>query len=740
MKPFQTEDFFAFLLDRLHAGRLLPLRALDKTLSGLPNSLQQEILLFASGQDRIPTPKKVRDLQFHADVVWHFLRTGKIQSWLANPYLERADIVHWLREAIRTPRMGLLKSLLAQTWTTQMVDRLWQLMDTASRAMLISLIPRLYPRALSGDLLGKIRETFPRIADAPDIEEQVFKQYFLNRLWAIGLNTLQQEVIGQALAGHYGLKWNTVNLVGIPYTMDWLAWFLETGTWPDGFEAIDRTDYFLFVRTQLRERPEVWLEIAENIRFASFHRLLWSEIYPRRELGLLLKRIIQLKHLNSDLLNGLLDRYLLDTGSPLAGAPFQFLMEALVRIVLFDLPSGKAIDPLLRQDLSGRIPELPAPTPAANRPESMTIGLEKEMGLLAFYLTYGSVPADEPAIASDAWDDLLERLLLQSPRVLLLRLHGWSGSLYRLHRLTTLFSERLLIRLLALVDDRLWERWKLLGKTIQAAVGESWQDRLGIKHTTGEVTFLLALWSRMPRLQPGAEPLLYQALTAFSEKRRMPAPVLLALLQEKASTMGQDQARLIEDLRRYSRDTTKEKVKQKESLPSGEGYPENGIPVGNAGLVLLWPFLGRLFRRLNLVTGKEFLDEVSRMRAIQLTQYLVTGQTEMPGYDLTLNRLLCGAGQDFEVDFQAALTQEELNLCDSLLAGALANWEKLKGTRIDTFRETFLQRNGTLYFLENRWELQVEKKAYDLLLDTLPWGIQMIQMSWMTERLVVLWR
>jgi hypothetical protein len=42
--------------------------------------------------------------------------------------------------------------------------------------------------------------------------------------------------------------------------------------------------------------------------------------------------------------------------------------------------------------------------------------------------------------------------------------------------------------------------------------------------------------------------------------------------------------------------------------------------------------------------------------------------------------------------------------------------------------------------MNNRWELQVEKKAYDVLLETLPWGIQMIQMSWMKERLVVLWR
>ena len=140
------------------------------------------------------------------------------------------------------------------------------------------------------------------------------------------------------------------------------------------------------------------------------------------------------------------------------------------------------------------------------------------------------------------------------------------------------------------------------------------------------------------------------------------------------------------------------------------------------GLILLWPFLGRFFRRLNLVGSKEFIDEASLMRGILLTQFLVTGKKEAPEYELALNKLLCGADMDMEIDSEIELTEEEINLSNSLLTGAITNWEKLKGTRIGTFRETFLQRNGSLYYLNNRWELKVEKKAYDLLLETLPWG------------------
>jgi hypothetical protein len=45
-----------------------------------------------------------------------------------------------------------------------------------------------------------------------------------------------------------------------------------------------------------------------------------------------------------------------------------------------------------------------------------------------------------------------------------------------------------------------------------------------------------------------------------------------------------------------------------------------------------------------------------------------------------------------------------------------------------------------LYEKDNRWELIVERKAYDLLLDTLTWNISMINLSMMKKRLNVQWK
>jgi hypothetical protein len=168
--------------------------------------------------------------------------------------------------------------------------------------------------------------------------------------------------------------------------------------------------------------------------------------------------------------------------------------------------------------------------------------------------------------------------------------------------------------------------------------------------------------------------------------------------------------------------------------------PAEGIPVRNGGLVLLWPFLGRLFSRLQLTDGKNFLGDRELSRAIRLTEYLVTGRTDMEEHQLALNKVICGAPLDFEVPAELDITPEESDLGMKMIQGAIRNWEKLKTTKPETFRESFLRREAILYRVEQRWELVVQRKPYDMLLDTLPWNITMIQLSWMPDRLVVQWK
>jgi hypothetical protein len=63
----------------------------------------------------------------------------------------------------------------------------------------------------------------------------------------------------------------------------------------------------------------------------------------------------------------------------------------------------------------------------------------------------------------------------------------------------------------------------------------------------------------------------------------------------------------------------------------------------------------------------------------------------------------------------------------------------VKSTSLEGFRSSFLQRKGLLFEEESQWKLQVEKKGYDLLLDSIPWSFKMIKFSWMNKMMDVEW-
>lgn len=161
--------------------------------------------------------------------------------------------------------------------------------------------------------------------------------------------------------------------------------------------------------------------------------------------------------------------------------------------------------------------------------------------------------------------------------------------------------------------------------------------------------------------------------------------------------------------------------------------------IQNAGLILLWPFLSRLFDKLNLLQDKDFVDENAQQKAILLTQYLATGNTDFQESFLALNKLICGAPIETFVDVELSIEKFELNLCDSLLKSVINNWEKINNSSVSTLRETFLNREGVLIRSNADFKLNIEKKPFDVLLTTLPWTISMIQTSFMKNRIIVTW-
>lgn len=163
-----------------------------------------------------------------------------------------------------------------------------------------------------------------------------------------------------------------------------------------------------------------------------------------------------------------------------------------------------------------------------------------------------------------------------------------------------------------------------------------------------------------------------------------------------------------------------------------------GIPVANAGLVLLHPFLTRFLTGLGLVRDDRLLDPG---RAICLLHHLATGDLIAPEHEVMLAKALCSLRMDEPVPADVGLTQAETDEADALLRAVIGHWEALRDTSPDGLRHEFLRRDGVLSIDGfGDWVLRVETRTSDILLDQLPWGVSMIGLPWMNRLLRVEWR
>ncbi len=167
---------------------------------------------------------------------------------------------------------------------------------------------------------------------------------------------------------------------------------------------------------------------------------------------------------------------------------------------------------------------------------------------------------------------------------------------------------------------------------------------------------------------------------------------------------------------------------------------EGRLLIHNAGIVLAGPFLYRYFDRLGMLENQKFKTEEMAYKAVQLTQFLATGTTEMKEHELVLNKILCGVKLDSLIEHSFTITEEEKEVSESLLGGMMANWNKLKSDSIDALREGFLMRQGYLEETESGWNLEVERKAMDLLVDFIPWSFSLLKLSWMEKSLTTKWK
>lgn len=161
-----------------------------------------------------------------------------------------------------------------------------------------------------------------------------------------------------------------------------------------------------------------------------------------------------------------------------------------------------------------------------------------------------------------------------------------------------------------------------------------------------------------------------------------------------------------------------------------------GVFIGNAGAVIIAPFLNVLFSNAGILTNGMISDEAT---AVSLVHYCITGQAHAAEFELLLPKILCGINAEVVPEITPLTDNKFIKEADEMLASLIGHWTALKDTSADGLREAFLQRNGKLSFTKNEWLLIVEQKSYDMLLQYLPWNISMIRLPWMKNILRTQW-
>lgn len=172
---------------------------------------------------------------------------------------------------------------------------------------------------------------------------------------------------------------------------------------------------------------------------------------------------------------------------------------------------------------------------------------------------------------------------------------------------------------------------------------------------------------------------------------------------------------------------------------------QGGIELENAGIVLMGPFFPMLFYRVGYLSDdrKSFKDEASQIRAIFLLQYLMTGeQREWSETSLFLNKIIVGMDTNTPIPRKLVLYETEINMVSELLQSVMHMWDKMRNTSVQGFCHSFLIRKGLYEPNEVRHMslVKVENRAFDILLDSLPWNFHYVVAPWMKIRLEVEWR
>ncbi len=161
--------------------------------------------------------------------------------------------------------------------------------------------------------------------------------------------------------------------------------------------------------------------------------------------------------------------------------------------------------------------------------------------------------------------------------------------------------------------------------------------------------------------------------------------------------------------------------------------------LSHAGLILLWPGLKHLFSTCGLTEANHFANPTAQHRAVVLLHYLGLKALPHEEYDLVLHKVLCGLAPGTPVHPAIELTAHEMQTANAVRAAILQEWTAARQLTEADLMANFVQRAGKLSHSNSSWQLHIERKVWDVLIDTLPWGIGTVHLPWFNQMIYTTW-
>lgn len=167
--------------------------------------------------------------------------------------------------------------------------------------------------------------------------------------------------------------------------------------------------------------------------------------------------------------------------------------------------------------------------------------------------------------------------------------------------------------------------------------------------------------------------------------------------------------------------------------------PDLGLPVSNAGIVLLWPLLPQWFTALGLVAEKQFISDDARWQAVAAIDWLVWEAEQPQAQRVVVNQFLCGLPLEEPPAMPEPLSAQQQQITSewaSSVFSQIAAFEKMGLTDI---RQLFLQRPGELFADVTPAVLHIQPEVFDILLTKWSWPLNLAFFPWFDAPLLLEW-